>query len=155
MNYKKELPYRKGVGIMLFNSNKKVFVGKRIDNTKAWQMPQGGIEYNEDTIEAMKRELQEETGITSIKIIKQSFLEHTYDLPEHLIRKLWNGKYKGQKQSWFLVKFLGEDNEIKLDQRNPEFNDWKWVNVQELTKLIVPFKKKLYQKLIIEFKNLI
>ena len=140
---------------MLFNSNKKVFVGKRIDNTKAWQMPQGGIEYNEDTIEAMKRELQEETGITSIKIIKQSFLEHTYDLPEHLIRKLWNGKYKGQKQSWFLVKFLGEDNEIKLDQRNPEFNDWKWVNVQELTKLIVPFKKKLYQKLIIEFKNLI
>ena len=140
---------------MLFNSNKKVFVGKRIDNTKAWQMPQGGIDYNEDTIEAMKRELQEETGITSIKIIKQSFLEHTYDLPEHLIRKLWNGKYKGQKQSWFLVKFLGEDNEIKLDQRNPEFNDWKWVNVQELTKLIVPFKKKLYQKLIIEFKNLI
>ena len=140
---------------MMLNYNKKIFVGKRIDNAEAWQMPQGGIEYNEDAIDAMKRELREETGVTSIEIIKISSEEHAYDLPNHLIRKLWGGKYRGQKQKWFLVKFLGDNKEIKLDQKKPEFLDWKWINPEELTKLIVPFKKELYQKLIFEFKNLI
>ena len=155
MNKLKNLPYRNGVGIMVYNDDKKIFVGKRIDNQKAWQMPQGGIDKNEDTDDAAKRELFEETGIQSIRIIQRSKKEHYYDLPDHLLGKIWKGKYKGQKQSWYLVKFLGPDSEININQDHPEFNEWKWVDLDELPSLIVPFKKILYQSVIEEFKSFI
>ena len=155
MNKFKNLPYRNGVGIMVYNDDKKIFVGKRIDNQKAWQMPQGGIDKNEDTDDAAKRELFEETGIQSIRIIQRSKKEHCYDLPDHLLGKIWKGKYKGQKQSWYLVKFLGPDSEININQDHPEFNEWKWVDLDELPSLIVPFKKILYQSVIEEFRSFI
>lgn len=149
------LPYRKGVGMMVFNNKKKIFVGKRIDNQKAWQMPQGGIDDNENCETAARRELYEETGIQSIRIIQKSKQEYTYDLPEHLLGKLWKGKYMGQKQNWFLIKFLGPDSEINLNQKYPEFNEWKWVDINELPRLIVPFKKKLYLSVIKDFSKFI
>jgi len=149
------LPYRKGVGMMVFNDKKKIFVGKRIDNQKAWQMPQGGIDDNEDCETAARRELYEETGIQSIRIIQRSKQEYTYDLPEHLLGKIWKGKYMGQKQNWFLIKFLGPDSEINLNQKYPEFNEWKWVDINELPRLIVPFKKKLYLSVIKDFSKFI
>jgi putative (di)nucleoside polyphosphate hydrolase len=150
-----KLPYRKGVGIMLFNKSKNIFVGKRIDNQSAWQMPQGGVDDNESPLEAAKRELHEETGIHSIEIIKQSHKQYTYDLPGYLLGKLWKGKFKGQQQTWFLAKFLGENKEIDLQQKHPEFKEWKWVLIDELPDLIVPFKKALYQELVNEFKSFI
>jgi putative (di)nucleoside polyphosphate hydrolase len=149
----RNLPYRKGVGIMLLNQEAKVFIGKRIDSTKAWQMPQGGVDHEEDLENAAKRELKEETGITSIKIIKKSEKEFIYDLPDELLGKIWNGKYKGQKQIWFLVKFIGEESEINIKQKKPEFYDWRWTDPLELPKLIVPFKRKLYEEIIEEFKT--
>ncbi|MFM7988938.1 MAG: RNA pyrophosphohydrolase, partial [Candidatus Fonsibacter sp.] len=112
-----DLPYRKGVGIMLLNQEAKVFIGKRIDNTKAWQMPQGGVDDKEDIESAAKRELKEETGITSIEIIKKSEKEFIYDLPNELLGKIWDGKYKGQKQTWFLIKFTGDQSEINIKQK--------------------------------------
>ena len=155
MIHSKNLPYRKGVGMMVFNDDKKIFVGKRIDNQKAWQMPQGGVDENEDCFSAARRELYEETGIQSIRVIEKSKEKYTYDLPEYLLGKLWKGKYKGQKQRWFLIKFLGPDSEINLNQKYPEFNEWKWVDIDELPKIIVPFKKKLYLSLIKEFYDFI
>ena len=155
MSISKKLPYRKGVGMMVFNDKKKIFVGKRIDNQKAWQMPQGGIDDNEDCETAARRELYEETGIQSIRIIQRSKQEYTYDLPEHLLGKIWKGKYMGQKQNWFLIKFLGPDSEINLNQKYPEFNEWKWVDINELPRLIVPFKKKLYLSVIKDFSKFI
>tara|TARA_B100000963_G_scaffold313346_1_gene291229 strand:- start:7143 stop:7610 length:468 start_codon:yes stop_codon:yes gene_type:complete len=151
MNDLKQLPYRKGVGMMVFNNDKKIFVGRRIDNQKAWQMPQGGIDKNEDCLSAAKRELFEETGIQSIRIIQKSKEEYTYDLPANLLGKIWKGKYRGQKQNWFLIKFLGPDSEVNINQKYPEFNEWKWVNINELPNLIVPFKRKLYLSVIKEF----
>lgn len=155
MNNSKNLPYRKGVGMMVFNDDKKIFVGKRIDNQKAWQMPQGGVDENEDCFSAARRELYEETGIQSIRVIEKSKEKYTYDLPEYLLGKIWKGKYKGQRQRWFLIKFLGPDSEINLNQKCPEFNEWKWVDIDELPKIIVPFKKKLYLSLIKEFYDFI
>lgn len=151
----KNLPYRKGVGMMVFNNDKKIFVGKRIDNQKAWQMPQGGVDENEGCLSAAKRELYEETGIQSIRIIEKSKEKYIYDLPKYLLGKIWKGKYKGQRQRWFLIKFLGPDSEINLKQKCPEFNEWKWVGIDELSKLIVPFKKKLYLSVIKEFQSFI
>jgi putative (di)nucleoside polyphosphate hydrolase len=151
----KNLPYRKGVGMMVFNDDKKIFVGKRIDNQKAWQMPQGGVDENEDCFSAARRELYEETGIQSIRVIEKSKEKYTYDLPEYLLGKIWKGKYKGQKQRWFLIKFLGPDSEINLNQKYPEFNEWKWVDIDELSELIVPFKKELYLSVIKEFQSFI
>ena len=151
----KNLPYRKGVGMMVFNDDKKIFVGKRIDNQKAWQMPQGGVDENEDCFSAARRELYEETGIQSIRVIEKSKEKYTYDLPEYLLGKIWKGKYKGQRQRWFLIKFLGPDSEINLNQKYPEFNEWKWVDIDELPKIIVPFKKKLYLSIIKEFYDFI
>jgi putative (di)nucleoside polyphosphate hydrolase len=151
----KNLPYRKGVGMMVFNDDKKIFVGKRIDNQKAWQMPQGGVDEHEDCFSAARRELYEETGIQSIRVIEKSKEKYTYDLPEYLLGKLWKGKYKGQKQRWFLIKFLGPDSEINLNQKYPEFNEWKWVDIDELSELIVPFKKELYLSVIKEFQSFI
>ena len=134
----KDLPYRNGVGIMIFNDQKKIFVGKRIDNQEAWQMPQGGVDKDEDYETAAKRELFEETGIQSVRIVQSSKQEFIYDLPNHLLGKIWKGKYKGQKQKWFLMKFLGPDSEINISQKHPEFNEWKWVDLDELPRLIVP-----------------
>ena len=151
----KNLPYRKGVGMMVFNNDKKIFVGRRIDNQKAWQMPQGGVDENEGCLSAAKRELYEETGIQSIRIIEKSKEKYIYDLPKYLLGKIWKGKYKGQRQRWFLIKFLGPDSEINLNQKCPEFNEWKWVDIDELPKIIVPFKKKLYLSLIKEFYDFI
>ena len=155
MIHSKNLPYRKGVGMMVFNDDKKIFVGKRIDNQKAWQMPQGGVDENEGCLSAAKRELYEETGIQSIRIIEKSKEKYIYDLPKYLLGKIWKGKYKGQRQRWFLIKFLGPDSEINLNQKCPEFNEWKWVGIDELSKLIVPFKKKLYLSVIKEFQSFI
>ena len=138
---------------MVFNDEKKIFVGKRIDNQEAWQMPQGGVDKDEDIESAAKRELFEETGIQSIRIIKKSEKIYTYDLPEHLLGKIWKGKYKGQKQTWFLIKFLGPDGEININQKHPEFNEWMWVDIQKLPELIVSFKKDLYLSVVKEFSN--
>ena len=149
----KNLPYRHGVGMMVFNDKKQIFVGKRIDNQEAWQMPQGGVNKGENVEAAAKRELYEETGIQSIRIIKKSDKEYIYDLPDHLLGKIWKGKYKGQKQTWYLMKFLGPDSEININQKHPEFNEWKWVSIDELPNLIVSFKKDLYQAVIAEFTN--
>ena len=144
----KNLPLRKGVGIILLNNENKIFVGKRIDNPKNfWQMPQGGIDENESFLEAAKRELQEETGIKTIKIIKELDKWFTYDLPENLISIIWKGKYRGQKQKWFIMRFFGNNSEIDVKTKNPEFLDWKWIKPLELPNIAVNFKINLYTKL--------
>ena len=148
MNKKQELPLRIGVGIVLLNDENKIFVGKRIDNPKKfWQMPQGGVDKNEKLLKAAKRELQEETGIKSIKLIKEldGWLE--YNLPKNLLGKIWKGKYKGQKQKWFIMKFLGNDKEINIKTKQPEFLDWKWIDVDEITDFVVDFKLDIYKKI--------
>ena len=148
MNNNKQLPLRIGVGIILLNHENKVFVGKRIDNPKNfWQMPQGGVNQNENFSQAAKRELEEETGIKSIELVKElnGWLE--YDLPENLLGKVLEGKYRGQKQKWFIMKFVGKDNEINVKTKNPEFLDWKWIEVSKLPSIAVSFKVDLYKKL--------
>ena len=150
----KDLPLRSGVGIVLLNKQNKVFVAKRIDNPKNfWQMPQGGVDEGEDNLKAAFRELEEETSIKSVELIKELDGTLTYDLPDRLLGIIWKGKYKGQKQKWFLMKFLGPDSEININQKHPEFNEWKWVDLDELPRLIVPFKKKLYESIIEEFRT--
>jgi putative (di)nucleoside polyphosphate hydrolase len=147
-----KLPYRRGVGMMIVNKNKQVFVGKRIDTrTDTWQMPQGGINEDETIREAALRELQEETNITSVNIISESGRWFYYDVPEFLVDKLWDGKYRGQKQKWLLFKFLGQEDEINVNIHVPEFEKWKWVDLRDLPKLIVDFKKQLYTSIIDEF----
>ncbi len=149
MNYKNQLPLRIGVGIVLLNDLSQVFVGKRIDNPKNfWQMPQGGVDENENFLDAAKRELQEETGIKSIKLIKELNEWLEYDLPKNLLGKIWEGKYRGQKQKWFVMKFLGENNEINLNTKNPEFKEWKWIDISELPNVAVPFKINIYKKIV-------
>ena len=152
----KKLPLRIGVGAIVLNYNNLVFVGKRKDNPiDKWQMPQGGIDKNETPFDAMKRELVEETSITNIKIIKEieNWLE--YELPPYLLGKIWKGRFRGQKQKWFIVKFIGNDDEINLNTKHPEFIEWKWINYNNLPKVIVDFKKEVYKKLTIELKQLI
>ena len=147
MNEDKVLPLRIGVGIILLNDENKVFVGKRIDNPKNfWQMPQGGVDKNENFLQAAKRELEEETGIKSIKLIKElnGWLE--YDLPKNLLGKIWKGKYRGQKQKWFIMKFMGKNNEINLKTQKPEFLDWKWIEVSKLQNVAIYFKTHIYKK---------
>ena len=144
----KQLPLRIGVGIILLNNENKVFVAKRIDNPKNfWQMPQGGTNQNENFLEAAKRELEEETSIKSVKLIKELTGWFKYDLPENLIGKVLEGKYKGQKQKWFIMKFLGKDSEINVKTKNPEFLDWKWIEISKLPSIAVDFKVNLYEKL--------
>tara|TARA_B100001123_G_scaffold365657_1_gene424788 strand:+ start:421 stop:897 length:477 start_codon:yes stop_codon:yes gene_type:complete len=155
MKKNKNLPLRIGVGIILLNHENKVFVGKRIDNpTNCWQMPQGGVDSNENFLEAAKRELEEETGIKSIKLIKEidGWLE--YNLPENLLGKIWNGKFRGQKQKWFVMKFLGEKDEININTKKPEFLEWKWLDIPELTKVVVDFKAHVYNRLAKEINSL-
>jgi len=148
MSNNKKLPLRLGVGIILLNNKNKVFVGKRIDNPgNFWQMPQGGINQNESFLVAAKRELQEETGIKTVKLIKEINEWLTYDLPENLSDKIWNGKYRGQKQKWFIMKFLGNNNEINVKTKNAEFSEWKWIKSSELPNIVVNFKVNIYKKL--------
>jgi len=148
---KHNLPMRNGVGIIVLNNKNQVFVGKRKDNPgNCWQMPQGGIDEGEDYITAMKRELIEETSIKNIKILKTIKRVYEYNLPENLIGIIWKGKFKGQKQKWFITKFLGTDDEININTKNPEFIDWKWVEPRDLPKVIVSFKKDLYINLLKE-----
>ena len=148
MNEKQELPLRIGVGIVLLNNKNNIFVGKRIDNPKnSWQMPQGGVDKNENFLQAAKRELKEETGIKTVKLIKELDGWFKYDLPEYLLGKLWNGKYRGQKQKWFVMKFIGKTNEINVKTVNPEFLDWKWIKLSELTSIAVNFKIDIYKKI--------
>lgn len=154
------LPYRPCVGIMLVNASGLVFVGKRIDNKEgdAWQMPQGGIDDGEDLHPAALRELAEETGVSAglVTIIAESREEHFYDLPEELLGKLWGGKYRGQRQKWLLLRFAGEDADIRIDaHEHPEFNEWRWVEPDLLPDLIVPFKKRVYRQIVDEFRDLI
>lgn len=153
-NPKPDYLYRTGVGIMVINKNKQIFVGKRIDNhSDSWQMPQGGIDVGEDEDKAMKRELKEETGIADIKLICRSSKYLYYNLPYRLQKKFWGGKYLGQKQKWYLVEFLGNDEAVNIHTENAEFSDWKWVSSKELVEVIVPFKKKLYVDVIKEFRE--
>ena len=150
------LPMRTGVGIILLNDKNQVFVGKRKDNPgDNWQMPQGGVDKGEDYISAMQRELVEETSIKNIKIIKEvkSILE--YELPENLVGIIWKGKFRGQKQKWYITRFLGRDNEINLNTKNPEFIEWKWLEPNKLPEVIVDFKKDLYLKLLKEINLVI
>jgi len=152
----KILPLRTGVGIILINNQNKIFVAKRIDNPiDKWQMPQGGVEPSEELVEAMKRELVEETSIESIKILKEINYWLEYELPQNLLGKIWKGRFRGQKQKWFIVKFTGSEKEINLCTKYPEFMEWKWIKVDELTNVVVDFKKDVYKKLIIEIKKII
>ena len=152
----KKLPMRKGVGIIVLNQHNQVFVGKRKDNpVDRWQMPQGGIDKNETPLIAMKRELAEETSIVNIKILKELNNWLDYELPPNLLGIIWKGKYRGQKQKWFIVKFTGIDNEINLETKNPEFIEWKWIDYNLLPEVIVDFKKKVYEKLKIEIDNFV
>ena len=155
MKNENELPLRLGVGIALLNHENKVFVGKRIDNpANSWQMPQGGVDKNEDLLQAAKRELKEETNIKTTAVIKELNEWLTYDLPENLLGKLWEGKYRGQKQKWFIMKFLGKNEEINVKTKHPEFLDWKWIKSIELTKVAVDFKINVYEKLKEELASL-
>jgi len=142
-----DLPYRSGVGIVVLNKNNKVFVARRIDNPKNfWQMPQGGVDKNEDFLTAAFRELDEETSIKSVELVKELDGFITYNLPDHLLGIIWKGKYKGQTQKWFVMRFIGEDSEININTKHPEFLEWKWVELSEITKLVVNFKLDLYQE---------
>ena len=153
---KQRLPLRIGVGIIVLNNENKIFVGKRKDNpVDKWQMPQGGVDKNENFLTAVKRELNEETSIKNIKIIKELDGWFEYELPKNLLGIIWKGKFRGQKQKWFVARFIGEESEINLNTENPEFIEWKWIKIDELPKVIVDFKKNVYEKLLIELKKFI
>ena len=147
---------RHGVGIIVLNQNNEVFVAKRKDNPiDKWQMPQGGININETPFNAMKRELEEETSITTIKVLKEidNWLE--YELPPNLLGKIWKGKYRGQKQKWFLMRFTGKDKEINIKRKNREFLDWKWIDLDLITDVVVDFKLDVYKEIKEKVKKII
>ena len=155
MNNKK-LPLRNGVGVIILNKNNQVFVAKRKDNpVDRWQMPQGGVNSGESYLSAMKRELFEETSIKSIELLKEIDGFFEYELPDNLVGVIWKGKFRGQKQKWFIVKFIGNEKEINLKTKYPEFIDWKWIAPDELPNVIVDFKKNLYLSLLVRLKELI
>jgi putative (di)nucleoside polyphosphate hydrolase len=150
-----DLPYRPCVGIMLLNGQGQVFVGKRIDQTvEGWQMPQGGIDKGEEPREAVMRELKEEVGTGNAEIIAEMPDWVTYDLPAHLVGVAFHGRYRGQRQKWFALRFLGKDSDIDLTAHEPEFADWKWISLEDLPRLIVPFKRDTYAKVITAFRHL-
>ena len=149
-----KLPLRSGVGVVILNDKNKVFVGKRIDNPiDKWQMPQGGIDLGEDYLSAMKRELLEETSIKSIQVLREIEGFYEYELPKNLVGIIWKGKYRGQKQKWFITKFIGNEKEINLKTKKPEFIEWKWIPVEELPNVIVEFKKDVYLNLLKDIKK--
>ena len=144
----RKLPLRKGVGIVVLNKENKVFVARRIDNPKNfWQMPQGGVDEGEDLLTAALRELEEETSIKNVELIKEIKEIMTYELPKHLLGIIWKGKYKGQNQKWFLMRFLGNDNEININTTKPEFLEWKWIDPNNITDVVVDFKLQFYKDL--------
>ena len=150
------LPYRPGAGVMLVNAEGKVFVAQRLDSTlEAWQMPQGGLDEGEDPQAGALRELEEETGIPpdKVEIIARCPEPLTYDLPADLVGKLWKGKWRGQSQHWFLARFLGSDEDVDIATEQPEFRAWKWADPDELTAMIVPFKKRLYEQVLAAFRD--
>ena len=151
----KKLPLRSGVGVVLLNNNNQIFVAKRIDNPKNfWQMPQGGVDKGEDYYDAAIRELKEETSIVSVELIKEIEKKLTYILPDHLIGIIWKGKYKGQTQKWFVMRFIGNESEININTRHPEFLDWKWIDPSSLPSIVVNFKVELYKKLKKELRSI-
>ena len=150
------LPMRNGVGVIVLNNENKVFVGKRKDNpVDKWQMPQGGVDIGESYLSAMKRELYEETSIKSIEILKEINGFFEYELPKNLVGIIWKGRFRGQKQKWFITRFIGNENEINLQTENPEFIEWKWITPDELPRTIVDFKKKMYVELLETLKDFI
>jgi len=153
---KEKLPMRIGVGVIVLNNQNQVFVGKRKDNPgDKWQMPQGGVDKGESYINAMKRELFEETSIRSIKILKELDRIYEYELPDNLVGIIWKGKFRGQKQKWFITRFFGNESEINLNTKHPEFIDWKWIEPKLLPDVIVNFKKNLYLSLLTEINLVI
>ena len=152
----KSLPFRKGVGIIVLNKYNKIFVAKRIDNPKNfWQMPQGGVDKGEDFLSAAYRELEEETSIKKVELIKEIDETTTYELPSHLLGIIWKGKFKGQKQKWFLMRYLGNDNEININTNKPEFLEWKWIDLDMITDVVVDFKLEVYKILQKKIKMII
>tara|TARA_B100000809_G_C15044012_1_gene496616 strand:- start:379 stop:858 length:480 start_codon:yes stop_codon:yes gene_type:complete len=152
----KNLPLRSGVGIVVLNKDNKVFVAKRIDNPKKfWQMPQGGVNKGEDFLTAAYRELKEETNIKSVKLVKELDELITYELPPYLLGIIWKGKYKGQKQKWFVMKFIGNDSEINIKTKHPEFLEWKWIELNHITDVVVNFKLNVYKKVKEKVKKLL
>ncbi len=150
------LPYRPCVGVMLLNKENMVFVGRRIDDrSEAWQMPQGGIDEGENPQQAVIRELKEEIGTDKAEILAASSRSYCYDLPKNLVPVLWNGKYKGQEQTWFAMRFLGVDSDINIATSHPEFCEWRWVSIKELPDIIVPFKRDVYSAIVKEFSYLV
>ncbi len=156
LNKSKNLPLRLGVGVVLLNSDNKVFVGKRIDNpVNFWQMPQGGVNDNENLLYAANRELKEETGVESVKFIKEIDNWLTYELPKNLLGKIWEGKYRGQKQKWFIMRFVGNEEEINIKTKNAEFLEWKWIDANQLLNVVINFKLDVYKSIIKELNILL
>ena len=151
-----DLPLRTGVGVIVLKKNNKVFVAKRIDNAKNfWQMPQGGVDEGEDFLKAAYRELEEETSIKNVELIKELEGTITYELPDRLLGIIWKGKYRGQKQKWFLMRFIGQEEEINVETKNPEFLDWKWIELDQITEVVVDFKLHVYKELKEKIKKII
>tara|TARA_Y100000768_G_C23541238_1_gene479308 strand:+ start:50 stop:535 length:486 start_codon:yes stop_codon:yes gene_type:complete len=152
----KKLPLRTGVGIVVLNKENRVFVAKRIDNPKnLWQMPQGGVDDGENFFKAALRELEEETSIKSVELIKELDGLMTYELPDYLLGIIWKGKYRGQKQKWFLMRFTGEEKEINIKTKKPEFLEWKWIEINRITDVVVDFKLNVYKELKEKIKKII
>ena len=152
----KRLPLRSGVGIVLLNKENKVFVAKRIDNPKNfWQMPQGGVDDGEDYLSAAFRELEEETSVKNVKLIKEIEGTTVYELPDNLLGIIWKGKYKGQKQKWFLMRYIGKDEDINLNTKKPEFMEWKWIDISRITEVVVDFKLEVYKELQEKIKKIV
>ena len=151
-----KLPYRAGVGMMLLNQKGQVFIARRIDTTsEAWQMPQGGIDKDEAPRSAALRELEEEIGTGKAEIIAESKDWYHYDLPAHLVPVIWKGRFRGQRQKWFVLRYMGADADINIDTKHPEFAEWQWADPKTLPDVIVPFKKELYARLLVEFRELV